>query len=784
MRRSHAQEALNRTEYAEGMDILDHIKLLRTRKAAVDNLSSSIMSDETWRGIIIRSIPPTANWLPVIPSLYTMATSADIISTLSAHGMILARHTTTTSTVGANSSNIALVATQTTNSDSDSEGCTNPDCKAKIRSTHTTANCYWPGGGKEGQFPPDFGARSRASVATSNPEQTGHHFALSALARGWTTPGRSGILIGTLTDPTKTTSHTTSRQPTRNFIALPTPDKTSLVNHFTEPDLGNAINDGHHIKRELDIIDISDAPRRSTVRRTSASVGEQVLTPLTAITKTERPEPSEPITLPGLPTHETRFTDSTPPGNAEPDTTYIDSRPSVTINNPQVNISNRRNSGSGCHHSVNTVLLPAHGTRPLTPLTIITNHQIHHNISHFTNHDTPWSPSRVSEPLAHIVTDPGPSQASRIPADRHHDTGHHGHNQLEVIDIKPGTVTVDIAVISITTVITVKSQKAGLRRQSTENEQREIMGEPGEGEGQPSQDWATTDLKLPQTNSKSTINWSLTSYYYYARATSGDNFIQLQLIHPNCDVTPNLTVVSADIKPLLHLTSKSDRHHATQASAIHTELAENNKDYPTNHLPSPAISPLTTILLPTTHWHHFHRDRNSIGMGEYELHDNKAQKSKDMGEIQWRIPRERGNLGMDNNFVDKLYNPDPPHPVLSAAAPTYQRRHPPPLRLAAGAILFRYYYESDTLFDASRDPSHYRDHLSIIDFDIFHHHWHYRYTTKYNDLLFQFTVTIKLHCDHRNCATRSTPPCYFWTHPDSTGLTLNIQVQLDDTRCQ
>ena len=28
MRRSHAQEALNRTEYAEGMDILDHIKLL------------------------------------------------------------------------------------------------------------------------------------------------------------------------------------------------------------------------------------------------------------------------------------------------------------------------------------------------------------------------------------------------------------------------------------------------------------------------------------------------------------------------------------------------------------------------------------------------------------------------------------------------------------------------------------------------------------------------------------------------------------------------------------
>jgi gag-polypeptide of LTR copia-type len=111
MRRSHAHEALNRTEYTEGTNIQDHIKLLRTRKAAVDNLSSSVMSDETWRGIIIRSIPPTAKWLPVIPSLYTMATSADVTSTLFAHGMILARETNTT--VGVNHSNTALAA-QTT----------------------------------------------------------------------------------------------------------------------------------------------------------------------------------------------------------------------------------------------------------------------------------------------------------------------------------------------------------------------------------------------------------------------------------------------------------------------------------------------------------------------------------------------------------------------------------------------------------------------------------------------------------------------------------------------
>ena len=91
MRRSHAQELLNQTIYVKGENIQDHIKLLRTRKVAVDNLSTTAMNDETWRGIIIRSIPPTPRWLPVIPSLYTLTSPADIVSILLAHGMILDR---------------------------------------------------------------------------------------------------------------------------------------------------------------------------------------------------------------------------------------------------------------------------------------------------------------------------------------------------------------------------------------------------------------------------------------------------------------------------------------------------------------------------------------------------------------------------------------------------------------------------------------------------------------------------------------------------------------------
>lgn len=83
-------------------------------------------------------------------------------------------------------------------------------------STHTTNNCYWPGGRKEGYFTPNFGQRTRVNIttsstttstpsilsttsvssttntSTSNSEQT-NHFVL--LAQNLTTPGKSGVLI-------------------------------------------------------------------------------------------------------------------------------------------------------------------------------------------------------------------------------------------------------------------------------------------------------------------------------------------------------------------------------------------------------------------------------------------------------------------------------------------------------------------------------------------------------------------------------------------------------------
>jgi hypothetical protein len=145
------------------------------------------MNDETWKGIIIWSIPPTAKWLPVIPPLYAMSSSADIISTLFAHGMIIGRDANTKGSTMANSSNTVLAVKA-------NEACTNPNCKVKKRSTHTEANCYWPGGGKEGQFPPNFSQRNQANAATSGSSLSQpEHFVLSA--RVSDTSGQSGILI-------------------------------------------------------------------------------------------------------------------------------------------------------------------------------------------------------------------------------------------------------------------------------------------------------------------------------------------------------------------------------------------------------------------------------------------------------------------------------------------------------------------------------------------------------------------------------------------------------------
>src|SRR6266542_4033383 len=123
-------------------------------------------------------------WLPVIPSLYSMTSTADIFSILIAHGMILNRGLQNKPSSGLSNTTLAAKVV---------DACTNPNCKAKKWSTHSTANCYWPGRGKEGQFPLNFRQRAQANAASSN-QGTTKHFVLSA--RVPDTPGNSGVIFG------------------------------------------------------------------------------------------------------------------------------------------------------------------------------------------------------------------------------------------------------------------------------------------------------------------------------------------------------------------------------------------------------------------------------------------------------------------------------------------------------------------------------------------------------------------------------------------------------------
>ena len=325
MRRSHAQEALNRTEYTEGTKIQDHIKLLRTRKAMVDNLSTeSHMSDETWRGIIIRSIPPTPKWLPVIPSLYSMTTSADIVSTLLAHEMIiLGREATTTDH---SSPTTLLVAAQT-----NSEGCKNPNCKAKDRSTHTTENCYWQGGGKEGQFPSNFGQRSTPSkanitVASSSPSQQAKHFALSARLRVPETPGQSEVLID---EPDVSSVGEQIPNPLDTTTTIDTP--TSILTDRTQ--LEDTETDTTTITDTPTLLTISFSLSTSSNDSTPPTIGTQPTKITISLSLSTPDNSSTPPTITLLSTKRTPFTVTTLTNTKTPTISAVSD---PTITNPAI----------------------------------------------------------------------------------------------------------------------------------------------------------------------------------------------------------------------------------------------------------------------------------------------------------------------------------------------------------------------------------------------------------------------------------------------------------------
>ncbi|KAJ7835857.1 hypothetical protein B0H14DRAFT_2795345 [Mycena olivaceomarginata] len=116
---AHAKDMIAQEMYIPGKDIVDHFKRHNVLRRAVVDAGGTISDDEHITHLI--SPDPSTSFNPL-----ALAAAA--------------RH--------------ALV-------------CSNPNCK---RNGHLIDNCYWPGGGKEGQFPPNFGNRHAhtATMATTH----------------------------------------------------------------------------------------------------------------------------------------------------------------------------------------------------------------------------------------------------------------------------------------------------------------------------------------------------------------------------------------------------------------------------------------------------------------------------------------------------------------------------------------------------------------------------------------------------------------------------------------
>ncbi|KAF8192852.1 hypothetical protein K438DRAFT_1969969 [Mycena galopus ATCC 62051] len=150
---SHAQSELQSIKFTgTSRDDLDALLANVRNKANTVRMMGGTVEEKELKNVLIRSLPADPRWLGLQAALFS-ATDVDDAFAITT-GM--PEHTTVVSSLTA------------LNTSTQRRQCTNPSCKAKNKSSHTFENCYWPGGGKEGQFPANFRRnRPQANQATA-----------------------------------------------------------------------------------------------------------------------------------------------------------------------------------------------------------------------------------------------------------------------------------------------------------------------------------------------------------------------------------------------------------------------------------------------------------------------------------------------------------------------------------------------------------------------------------------------------------------------------------------
>ncbi|KAF5378820.1 hypothetical protein D9615_006849 [Tricholomella constricta] len=161
----NAEEKLAGIKYTEGGDIEKHFAEMREAWSKANGQGAEI-SDRKFRTYLLKSMPKS--WSVLVGSLLAEKTSADIITRITTHAMI----------VGSSPDVSPAKATHALSAQANSGGkrpvrhpelkCTNlPSCG---RTGHTADQCFRPGGGLAGQYPDWW--RGSKTGATTTPSTT------------------------------------------------------------------------------------------------------------------------------------------------------------------------------------------------------------------------------------------------------------------------------------------------------------------------------------------------------------------------------------------------------------------------------------------------------------------------------------------------------------------------------------------------------------------------------------------------------------------------------------
>ncbi|KAJ7772066.1 hypothetical protein DFH07DRAFT_734377, partial [Mycena maculata] len=161
----------------------EHVARLRNLWKVANDMGAKI-EDGQFRTIFISLLGE--EWDNVVPVLHTYKTSAEVISFVTMHAERLNRTGVPSTSTPAPQALAANTNFDTRRAARKNLTCTNAQCGAPGKKGHTIDNCFWPGGGKQGQWPTWWKGKQGPAVApaANTNANTVETFAFSV----WTIP--------------------------------------------------------------------------------------------------------------------------------------------------------------------------------------------------------------------------------------------------------------------------------------------------------------------------------------------------------------------------------------------------------------------------------------------------------------------------------------------------------------------------------------------------------------------------------------------------------------------